>query len=165
MELDKSLASRTEWSGFTKPPSESQKVFCEKMVITPQPFKVILWFNPWEMGTVEAVATKPGLEMCNFQWWMAHWALAWDEWGNKGAPGKESLCQPSKPLFSLYYSWVWHSDPLIPITKPGNMETDFHLFLIYYSWHATKHYGVNLIALQLKYLFLCTWVNMQNLKP
>lgn len=89
------------------------------------------------------------------EWPTGHWALAWGERGNEVAPGNESLCQPS-PLFSLYYSWVWHSNPLILITKPGNMETDFNLLLIYCSWLAMKHYVVNWIALQLKYLFLCT---------
>jgi len=58
--------------------------------------------------------------------------------------------------FLFYYSWMQYSNPLISVIKAGNMEIDFTLLLIYYSLHAMKHYEVNLIALQLKYLFLYT---------
>lgn len=154
MKLDKSLASRMkkhlvmQRSRFTTSPSGKQKV---------RKWQLLLSHVDWS-----ALTMRDG--HCGSQVWKC--AFSSEEWpmgtehchemsGAVRGTWKLNLCQPS-PLFSLYYSWVCHSNPLILITKCGNMETDFNLRLIYYSWRAMKRYGVNLIALQLKYLFLCT---------
>lgn len=129
MELDKSLARRMEWnlvmqrSRFTESPSESQEVFCEKMACySPDIYSEPL-FNPWEMGTVEAVATKPGLKMWIFQWGMAHWALStgmrWvGQWGG---------------------TWKWKPLPTQPIFSPLLQLSV--AFKSIYSYHQTWKYG------------------------